>query len=266
MHLKAAVFDWAGTIIDHGSRAPMGAFVKVFAEFQVRISVAEARAPMGLPKWDHIDALLAQPDIAARWRQAQGAAPTSRDVDRVFDVFVPLNAAIVTDFADVVPGALDTFAALRALGLKIGSTTGYTRTIMERLLPVARQAGLVTDNLVCAGDLKSGRPGPAMMYQCFVDLDVWPAAAVVKVDDTEAGLGEGLAAGCWTVGVALSGNGAGLSRAELAALAPGEVAQLRAQASRPLIRAGAHYVIDSVADLEPVIHSIEGRLARGERP
>ena len=33
-----------------------------------------------------------------------------------------------------------------------------------------------------------------------------------------------------------------------------------------LERAGAHYVIDSVADLMPVVHEIEGRLARGERP
>ena len=172
MKIKAVVFDWAGTIIDHGSRAPMGAFVKVLSDFQVPITVAEARRPMGLPKWDHIKTLLTHPDIAARWQAAHGTAPTDRDVDRVFEVFVPLNAAIVTDFADVIPGVLEMMAALRADGLKLGSTTGYTRDIMERLLPVAASAGLVLDNLVCAGDLKSGRPGPLMMYKCFVDLDV----------------------------------------------------------------------------------------------
>ena len=266
MTVKAVVFDWAGTIIDHGSRAPMGAFVKVLAEFQVPISVAEARRPMGLPKWDHIKALLTHPDIAARWQSAHGSSPTDREVDRVFEVFVPLNAAVVTDFADVIPGALETIAALRARGCKIGSTTGYTRDIMERLLPVATKAGLVTDNLVCAGDLKSGRPGALMMYKCFVGLDVWPAATVVKVDDTEAGIAEAIAAGCWAVGVALSGNATGLSREELAALAPTEIAARRAVATRQLFRAGAHYVIDSVADLEPVIDVIEGRLSRQERP
>jgi len=266
MTVKAVVFDWAGTIIDHGSRAPMGAFVKVLEEFKVPISVAEARRPMGLPKWDHIYALLTHPDIAARWKSAHRAAPTDRDVDRMFEIFVPLNAAVVTDFADVIPGTLDTFAALRARGIKIGSTTGYTRDIMERLLPVATKAGLITDNIVCAGDLKSGRPGALMMYKCFVDLDVWPAAAVVKVDDTEAGIAEGIAAGCWTVGVALSGNATGLSREELAALNPGEIAARRTSAARQLSRAGAHYVIDSVADLEAVIDMIDGRLARRERP
>jgi phosphonoacetaldehyde hydrolase len=137
---------------------------------------------------------------------------------------------------------------------------------MERLLPVAAKAGLVTDNLVCAGDLKSGRPGPLMMYQCFVDLDVWPAASVIKVDDTEAGIAEGITAGSWTVGVALSGNATGLSRDELAALTPIEIAARRAHATRQLLRAGAHYVIDSVADLEGVVDQIEGRLARGDTP
>lgn len=266
MTVKAVVFDWAGTIIDYGSRAPMGAFVKTFDQFGVAITVAEARGPMGRPKRDHIDALLTDPGIAARWMSAHGTPPTSRDVDRIYDVFVPLNARIVTDFADPIPGVPELIASLRARGLKIGSTTGYTRDIMERLLPVATAAGLVTDNLVCAGDLKSGRPGPMMMFKTFLDLDVWPAAAVVKVDDTEVGIAEGLAAGCWTVGVALSGNATGLSREELASLGPAQVATYRANATRQLTRAGAHYVIDSAADLPTIIDAIDGRLLRGECP
>jgi phosphonoacetaldehyde hydrolase len=266
MKLKAVVFDWAGTIIDHGSRAPMGAFVKVLSEFQVPISVEEARRPMGLPKWDHIKALLTHPDVSARWRAAHGQLPTDRDVDRVFEVFVPLNAAVVADFADVIPGVLETIAQLRRRGIKVGSTTGYTRAIMERLLPVAAEKGLVLDNLVCAGDLASGRPAPSMMYKCFLDLDVWPASSVVKVDDTEAGIAEGLAAGCWTVGVTLSGNAVGLSLQELERLSEAELVARRDRATRQLARSGAHFVIDSAAHLESAIDQIEGRLAREERP
>jgi len=266
MTIKAVVFDWAGTMVDHGSRAPMGAFVQVFSQFEVPITVAEARVPMGLPKWDHINSLLTNPAIYQRWATAHGEPPTDRDVDRIYDVFVPLNAAVVTDYADIIPGALETIAALRHRGMKIGSTTGYTRNIMERLLPVVAKAGLVTDNLVCAGDLKSGRPGPMMMYKCFLDLDVWPGKSVIKVDDTDVGIAEGLAAGCWTVGVSLSGNATGLSREELAALSPDQVAEHRVHATRHLERSGAHYVIDSVADLMSVVDRIEGRLVRGETP
>jgi phosphonoacetaldehyde hydrolase len=266
MCLKAVIFDWAGTIIDHGSRAPMSAFVKVLSQFGVPITVEEARRPMGLPKRDHIRALLMRPDIAARWQAAHGQSPTDRDIDRVFEVFVPLNAAVVTDFADAIPGVPEMMARLRARGLKIGSTTGYTRDIMERLLPVAAAQGLAPDNLVCAGDLASGRPGPLMMYKCFIDLDVWPASSIVKVDDTEAGIAEGLAAGCWTVGVVLSGNAVGLSLEELERLGSAELTAHRERATRQLAGGGAHFVIDSAAHLEPVIDEIERRLARGERP
>jgi phosphonoacetaldehyde hydrolase len=266
MQLKAVVFDWAGTTIDFGSRAPMGAFVEVFRQFKVELSIAEARRPMGLPKWDHIKALVSHPDIAARWQRAHGAAPTDVDVDRVHEVFVPLNTRVVTDYADLIPGTVETVADLRQRGLKIGSTTGYTREIMEPLLPVARAQGYAPDNLVCAGDLAAGRPTPLMMYRCFVDLGVWPAQAVVKVDDTVPGIAEGLAAGCWTVGVAMSGNALGLSLVELKALSEAELAARRALAVRELTLGGAHYVADSIAELPAVLDVIEGRLARGERP
>ena len=264
--LQAVVFDWAGTIVDHGSRAPMGVFVEVFRRFGVEISVAEARAPMGLPKWQHIQAVGRQPAVAARWQAAHGRDFADVDVDRIYEIFTPLNAEVVPQFADIIPGALETVAALRARGLKIGSTTGYNRPIMEVLAPLAAAAGYQPDNLVCAGDLAEGRPSPLMMYRCFTDLAIWSPASVVKVDDTIPGIEEGLNAGTWTVGLSVSGNGFGLSAAETAALPAAEFAEHRAQATRELTLAGAHYVIDSVADLLPVLDAIEGRLARGEQP
>ncbi len=264
--LKAVVFDWAGTIVDFGSRAPMGVFVEVFKRFGIDLTIEEARAPMGLPKWQHIEALMQMPRVAKSWRQTHGNAPTKADIDRVYEVFTPLNAEVVADYADLVPGAADVVAQLRRSGLKIGSTTGYTREIMARLLPAAAAQGYAPDNLVCAGDLAEGRPSPLMMYRCFADLGVYPPSAVVKVDDTEPGIAEGLAAGTWTVGVALSGNAVGLTAGELARLAEAERYARRAAAHALLRRSGAHFIIDTVADLLPVIADIEHRLAAGEKP
>jgi phosphonoacetaldehyde hydrolase len=266
LSLRAVVFDWAGTMIDHGSQAPMGVFVKAFAAFGVTITVDEARGPMGMAKRDHIHSLLTQPRIAAAWQAARGRPPGEGDVDAVYKDFVPMNVAAVTDFATLIEGAADTVARLRARGLKIGSTTGYTREIMAPLLPLAAAQGYQPDNLVCAGDLDEGRPTPLMMYRTFLDLGVWPAAAVVKVDDTEVGIAEGLNAGCWTVGVAMTGNVFGLNPEETAALGAADYHRRRGDAYAALTRAGAHYVIDSVADLMPVLDEIEGALARGERP
>jgi phosphonoacetaldehyde hydrolase len=262
-HLRAAIFDWAGTVIDFGSRAPMGAFVEAYRRFGVDISVSEARKPMGLPKRAHIAALMADPAIAGRWADQHGARPGEADIDQLYDVFVPLNTEVVADFCTLIPGALDMAKAVRARGMKLGSTTGYVRPIMERVLPLAAAQGYQPDNLVCAGDLADGRPTPLMMYRCFADLGVYPPATVVKIDDTEPGILEGLAAGTWTVGVSISGNCVGLSAEEWAETPEEDQATLRARAEAQLLGAGAHFVIDSIADLMP---EIETRMARGETP
>lgn len=254
---KAVVFDWAGTVIDFGSFAPMGVFVKAFARFGVEATIAEARAPMGMAKWDHIKSMMTAPALAERWKAAHGAYPTDADVDRVYEVFVPMNEEVVAEFATLVPGAREAIDSLRARGLKIGSTTGYTRSIMNRVLPVAAAQGYAPDNLICADEVKEGRPSPLGMYQCFIDLGVHPAAAVIKVDDTEPGIGEGVAAGCLTVGVTLSGNIAGRTPEELAALSPAEIDAIRAEAGARLKAAGADYLIDTVAGLPALIERLE---------
>lgn len=265
-HVKTVIFDWAGTVVDYGSLAPMGAFVETFAEFGVRISIEEARGPMGMAKRPHIAALMALPRVAAAWQDKHGHAPTEQDIDAVYDVFVPKNIAVAADFSQVIPGVAAVVAALRTREIKIGSTTGYTREIMARITPGAAQQGFAPDSLVCTGDTPEGRPSPFMIYQTLLNLGVWPAHSAIKVDDTEVGIAEGINGGTWTVGVAVSGNVFGLSERDTKALPHDEFERRRAVARDKLISAGAHYVIDSVADLLPVVHAIEGRLARGERP
>lgn len=251
--LKAVIFDWAGTMIDFGSFAPMGVFVEAFRRFGVEATIDEARAPMGLPKWDHIHAMLSAPRLAAAWQDVHGAAPSPADVDKVYEVFVPMNEEVVADYADLVPGARETLDWLAARGIKVGSTTGYTRSIMQRVAPAAAAQGYRPLNIVCADDLPEGRPGPLGMYQCFIDLQVYPPETVLKVDDTPPGIAEGVAAGCPTVGVALSGNIAGKTPEDLAAMAPDDVAEIRARATRILKEAGTTHVIDTVADLPRLI-------------
>lgn len=264
--LQAVVFDWAGTLIDFGSHAPMGAFVGLFRRYGVELSVADARGPMGLPKWDHILALGRLPHVAEQWQRVHGRGFGSVDVDALYEEFTPLNAASVREHAALVPGAKQLVDALRERGLKIGSTTGYNRSIMGVLAPLAAEQGFVPDNLVCADDLRLSRPTPLAIYRCFIELEVWPARTVVKVDDTVPGIDEGRHAGCWTVGVAASGNGMGLTLEEWSALGPSERELRRVAAAQPLLDAGADVVIDTVADLLPVLESIELRLRAGESP
>ena len=251
--IRAVVFDWAGTMVDFGSFAPMQSFVAAFEAFGVSVTLQEARGPMGLPKRDHIDVMINQPRIAAAWEQSNGNAPTDKDIDTILARFEPINAEVAARHADLIPGALDMLHDLDRRGIKVGSTTGYTRLIMRSVLPVAASQGYSPLNCVCSDDLLVGRPGPLGMYQSMVDLGVFPPSAVIKVDDTAPGIAEGVAAGCPTVGIALSGNHVGLTVAELAALSEDQVEQHRASATAMLEAAGADFVIDTVADLPKLL-------------
>ena len=93
--IQAVILDWAGTVVDHGSRAPMGAFVRAFAEFGVTISIDDARGPMGMAKRDHIKAVGTAPNVDAGWQAAHGRSMTESDIDKVMAVFGihPVKAA-----------------------------------------------------------------------------------------------------------------------------------------------------------------------------
>ena len=114
---------------------------------------------MGAPKRDHIRVMLVEPHVAAQWRDRHGRIPTEGDIDEVYHVLVPMNEEVVADYAELIPGAAETVRWLRARGIRIGSTTGYTPSTMDRVLPVAAAQGYVPDNLVCGADLAEGRPG-----------------------------------------------------------------------------------------------------------
>ena len=264
--IKAIILDWAGTVVDHGSRAPMGAFVKAFAHFGVTISIADARGPMGMAKRDHIRMVGTSPAVAAAWRAKHGRDFDDAAIDAIFDVFEPMNIAAVEAHSALIPGAHEALDWCKARGIRIGSTTGYTRPIVERLMPLAAAQGFVPEVTICAGDLAAGRPAPLQIWSALAQMGIWPASSVIKLDDTAPGIGEARAAGCWAVGVALTGNNPGLSAEELAGLAPAERDALRRAASEPLLRAGAHLVIETIAELPTLIDHIETRLATGEKP
>jgi phosphonoacetaldehyde hydrolase len=259
--IEAVIFDWAGTTVDHGCMAPIAAFVEVFRRRGVHVSMAAARGPMGTHKRTHIERLSALPEVAAAWRERHGEVPTAADVDAMFADFVPLQLAVLRDHADPVPGCREAVAALRARGLRIGSTTGFTRAMMDILAPEAKLRGFAPDAIVTADEVRRARPFPDMCLRNVMELGVSSVAACVKVDDTVAGIEEGLRAGMWTVGVVMTGNEVGCSEAELLAMAKEERELLRAQGYAKLRGAGAHEVIDGIGELPRVIEALEARAA-----
>lgn len=264
--LQAVVFDWAGTTVDFGSRAPILAFMALFSDNKVDITIEEARAPMGLEKRDHIAAVLAMPRVAAAWKQAHGAEATVADIDRLYQDFIPYQLKSIPLCSALIPGAVEVFADIRSRGAKIGSNTGYASMMIGQLVKDAAEQGYEPDCIITASDVKHGRPYPEMLWKNLIELDVSDIKTVVKVDDTVVGIEEGLNGGCWTVGLAVSGNEVGLSYEEWSALPESEQAILKEKAYTKMRASGAHYVIDSIADLPAVLDAIEDRLAMGEKP
>jgi phosphonoacetaldehyde hydrolase len=195
-----------------------------------------------------------------------GRPCAEEDIEAMFKEFVPLQIECLKDHADVIPGTRDAVRELRSLGIQIGSTTGYTREMMEALVPQARQRGYEPDVWACPSDVPAGRPFPWMCYQNAIRLQVYPMEAMVKLGDTLPDLEEGLNAGMWTIGVTLSGNEFGLTKQQVSALSPETLQTRRQQAYEKMHRAGAHYVVDGIWDCLPAIHEIGERLRQGERP
>jgi phosphonoacetaldehyde hydrolase len=246
------IFDWAGTMVDFGCEAPVKALIEAFGAEGVTIDAPAARRDMGKAKIDHVRALLADPTVAAAWRSRHGRDALPRDVESLMARLGPLMRERAAHASTLIPGARATVERLRDAGLRVASSTGYTRDMMEPVLERARAQGYAPEHVVCSGETPAGRPSPLMIYKACAELGVWPLSRVVKVDDAEAGIAEGNAAGAFTVGVA-SGNLLGLSLDALQALSPPERDRRLAETRGALLAAGADIAIDSVADLIPAL-------------
>jgi phosphonoacetaldehyde hydrolase len=264
--IQAVLLDWAGTTMDFGCMAPAVVFVDVFKRKGVPITMEEARAPMGAHKRVHIQKITQLDPVRKRWQEKHGRLPNDDDVEAMFKDFVPLQLKCLSDYSALIPGTLDIVKTLRKRGYKIGSTTGYMTEMMAINLRDAAKQGYVPDSTVCASEVPAGRPYPYMCLQNVLNLGVSPVEACVKIDDTRPGVEEGLNGGMWTIGLAISGNEIGLPLKEWKRIPKAEQERMRQGAYTRMYQSGAHYVVDSIADILPCLDDIEAKLSRGERP
>ena len=257
--ILAVIMDWAGTTVDFGSNAPVEAFIKAFEAFGITPNIAEIRQFMGMGKLEHIKQMLELQRISELWREVHGRAHTSGDVDRVYENFEPALFDVLENHAAPLPGVLETVQTLREAGMFIGSTTGYTRAMMEVVAPCAREKGYAPDCLVCPEDVGRGRPYPYMLWRNLEFLGVGSISEAVKVGDTAVDMQEGKNAGCRCVGVVRGSSMLGLCEDELAALDTNETETLFSEARSKYYEAGADFVIDNISALPRLIDVINAR-------
>jgi phosphonoacetaldehyde hydrolase len=264
--IKAVILDWAGTTVDFGSLAPVAALQGAFEETGVPVTAAEARAHMGVLKKDQIRFICAGERVRAEWTRQHGQPPGECDIERIFAGFLPRQSEILAAYSTPIPGVCDTVAAWKSGGLRIGSTTGYTRELLDVVLPVAAKLGYSPDASVTPDEVGGGRPKPFMCYRNAILLGVFPLWRCVKIGDTPADIAEGSNAGMWTIALTATGNEIGLSLDDWEALPKEERATEQQNAARRLMDAGAHYTAPSLAGCTEILADIDRRIAAGEKP
>jgi len=265
--VEGVLFDWAGTTIDFGCFAPVKVFIKILKEAGIDVTMAEARLPMGMLKRDHLKAMLEMPRINSKWIEKYGRCFNEQDIDKLYLSFESLLLMSLMEYTNPLPEVVETVQKLREQGLKIGSTTGYTDSMMNIVTKGAQEKGYAPDFWITPDSTHSyGRPYPYMIFRNMEALQLSAPWNVVKIGDTVADIREGLHAGVWSVGVAVGSSQMGLSFDEFENLS--EMGKNRAihKVEQVFLDYGADFTIKTMKELPHLIGRINTLLGQGKRP
>lgn len=256
--IEAVIFDWAGTTVDYGCFAPVQAFIEAFKKFGIEPTVAEVREPMGMLKWDHIHTMMQMPRITEEWKCVHGRMWDTKDVDAIYERSEKAIFKILHNFSTPKPFVLEAIEQLRAKGIKIGSTTGYTDEMMSYVVPAAKKQGYDPDAWFSPNSVNNmGRPYPYMVYKNMEALKVSSVDAVVKVGDTVADIKEGKSAGIISIGIVEGSSIMGLSEEEYEQLSDVEKEDNIRRVRKVYEGCGADYIIMNMSELPALIESME---------
>ena len=270
-HVQAVILDWSGTVSDKYAIAPALCFQKTFQIFDIHPTMEQCRKTMGIRKDLHISEMLFnEEDIRSQWIKKFKREPEEKDVLLLHSQFIPIQLKCLASkhYGLLLPGTRKIFNIMRSNNIKIGSTTGFTRPMIDILIDASHKQGIWFDSTVGGDEVVNGcRPFPHMLYKNLDNMGIDDIQTVIKIDDTISGIEEGKNAGCWTVGVSRYSNYMNIDSEEHESQLTTREIKRRNQISRhKLIDAGAHYVIDSLADIMPIIHRINTQLEKGYCP
>lgn len=252
--IKAVIFDWAGTSVDYGCFAPVKGFIDGFKSIGIDITKDMARKPMGLSKIDHVRTIAAM-------------LPDPIDEEQILKAYAAFEASLFEDIekhCDIKDHVIETVASLRERGIKIGSTTGYTSAMMDKVVPEAARQGYSPDFCVTPDQAVKGRPYPYMIWENMKQFGIIDPREVIKIGDTVTDIEEGKNADCWTAGVIMGSSELGLNRDEVKSLSAEELEAEKKRVRASYYQAGADYIIDDIDGFLSVVDDINRRLARNE--
>lgn len=262
--IEAVIFDWAGTTVDYGCMAPIQAMKEAFFQYQLHVTIEQIRQPMGMLKFDHIKAVLDMDNVQMHFKNVYGRCYGPTDMQTIYSCFEKNIFLMLEQHTNVIDGMLNVQAYLRDQHIKIGSTTGYTKAMIDIVANSAKKQGYVPDYIISADQVLRGRPYPYMLQHNLIELNVKDVRSVIKVGDTIVDILEGLHAGCWSIGVIKGSSLLGLTAEEVAAMDAKILQQKMREVKYEMFAANADYVIDSIDELPWVINTIQKRMNGGQ--
>ncbi|EGT3615968.1 phosphonoacetaldehyde hydrolase [Clostridium perfringens] len=265
--VEGVIFDWAGTTVDFGCFAPINVFIDIFKNAGIDVTMEEARKPMGMLKIDHIRTMLEMDRIRGLWREVYGREFTEKDVEELHSKFETILLESLSRYTEPIPEVLDTIKYLRENDIKVGSTTGYTNSMMDIVTKGAKENGYEPDFWITADSTNScGRPYPYMIFKNLEQLKISSVLSAIKIGDTESDIREGKNAGVWTVGVAVGSSTMGLSYEEFISLSEEEKEELIQATEKKFLEWGADFTIRTMGEIEELIEKINTLISEGKSP
>jgi len=248
--IELVIFDWAGTTIDYGCIAPVDAFAKAFKKNKIEVTIDEVRKPMGMLKWDHIEAMLKMPRINEEFKRIYGREFDEHDVNTINNDFEDELFKVLKDYTTPLPHVLEVVTKLRENGIKIGSTTGYNSKMMKVVTKEAREEGYAPDYYSTADKVGKGRPSPLMIEDNMKHFEISDPKKVIKVGDTTTDILEGKNAKVISVATILGSSELGLKEDEIVTNIQVERVKQRFQESK------ADYILNDISELPELIDKL----------
>jgi phosphoglycolate phosphatase len=219
--ITIACLDMAGTTVaDDGS---------VIAAFSA--AVEQFGLPRGTPGYAealaYVQQTMGQSKIEV-FRHILGAEGAAQQANGAFEEHYA--ASVRGGGVAALPGAEQTFAALRAAGIKVCLATGFSPATRDALLDALGWRPLI-DLALSPADAGRGRPWPDLPLTALLRLGGAAVSELAVAGDTASDVESGLRAGAGLVAGVLTGSA---SREELE------------QAKAPVI-------LDTIADLLPLV-------------
>ncbi|MDR0703706.1 MAG: 2-aminoethylphosphonate--pyruvate transaminase [Planctomycetaceae bacterium] len=264
--IECVILDWAGTTVDYGCFAPVGAFLRMFRQFHLDVTTAQIRRSMGLAKIDHIRTIMNDADMTKQFLTNYSRQWFESDIVKMNEYFEQYLFETLREFARPLPYVLETAERLRGRGIKIGSTTGYTEAMMQIVCVEAAAQGYHVDHLETPDTFSGGRPSPFMIFRNMERLKIDSVKKIVKVGDTIADIREGYHAGCFSIGIIEGSSELGLSLEEFIQTTPDKIEIKKRNIAKRMFDAGADYVLNNISELPDCIEKIEQKITGKTAP